>query len=89
MPFFLDNRGAVTLVVVVLTFPETPIGVPRGGIDILLLVALPFRRLPRMLLFDSLDLPSMLSLGSLAVAPLRPVDVGDGCILLEEDRDGT
>ena len=31
----------------------------------------------------------MLSLGSLAVAPLIPVLVGDGWILWDEDRDGT
>lgn len=31
----------------------------------------------------------MLSLPSLAVAPLRPVEVGEGCILLEDDLDGT
>jgi hypothetical protein len=66
-----------------------PAGAPGGGIDILLLVALPFRRLPRKLPFDPLDLSLVLSCGSLAVAPLRPVDVGDGCTLWEEDRDGT
>lgn len=42
-----------------------------------------------MLVFDSFDLPPMLSLRTLAVAPLRPVDVSDGCILCEEDLDGT
>jgi hypothetical protein len=53
------------------------------------LEALPFRRLPRMLLLDAFALRVMLSLGSLAVAPLRPVDVGDGCTFCEEDLDGT
>ena len=62
---------------------------PGGVIDILLLVALPFRRLPRILPFDSFDRPPMLSLGSLAVAPLKPVDVGDGWILCDEDLEGT
>jgi len=42
-----------------------------------------------MLPFDSFDLPPILILESLAVAPLRPVEVGDGWILLEDDLDGT
>lgn len=60
-----------------------------GVIDILLLLALSFRLFPNMLPFDSLDLPPMLSRGSLAVAPLSPVVVGDGCIFCEDDLDGT
>jgi len=62
---------------------------PGGVTDILLLATLPFRRRPKMLPFDSFDLPPRLSLGSLAVTPLKPVDVGDGCILCEDDLDGT
>lgn len=77
------------IVVVGLAFPAGPSMGPGGVIDILLLVALPFRRLPRMLPLDSFDLPPKLSLGSLAVAPLSPVDDGDGCALWEEDLDGT
>ncbi len=62
---------------------------PVGVIDILLLVALPFRLRPSMLDFDSFDRPPILPLGSLTVTPLRPVEVGEGCILLDEDLDGT
>jgi len=43
-----------------------------------LLEALPFRLRPTRLPLDSLECPPMLSLGSLAVAPLRPVEVGEG-----------
>jgi hypothetical protein len=42
-----------------------------------------------MLDFDSFDRPPILPLGSLTVTPLRPVEVGEGCILLDEDLDGT
>jgi hypothetical protein len=63
-----------------MALPAGPVGWPGGVIDILLLVALPFRLLPSMLPLDPLDPPPMLSLGSVAVAPLRPVEVGDGCI---------
>ena len=69
-------------------FPTGP-DWPGGVIDILLLVALPFRLRPSMLPFDSFDLPPILILESLAVAPLRPVEVGDGWILFEDDLDGT
>jgi hypothetical protein len=69
--------------------PAVPVEGSCCVIDILLLVALPFRLRPRMLDLDSFDLPPILSGGSLAVAPLSPVDVGDGCILWEEDLDGT
>jgi hypothetical protein len=86
--FFLGGLVVVALEVVGLAFPAGPSLGPGGVIDILLLLALPFRRLPRMLL-DSFDLPPMLSLGSLAVAPLSPVEDGDGCALCEEDLDGT
>lgn len=62
---------------------------PGGVIDILLLVALPFRLLPSMLPFEPFDPPPMLFLESLAVAPLRPVDVGDGCTFWDEVLEGT
>jgi hypothetical protein len=57
--------------------------------DCLLLAVLPLRRLPRKLDFDSFDRLPMLSAGSLAVAPLRPVDVGDGWFFCDEVLDGT
>jgi len=82
---FLGFLEAVEFAVAGLVFPVGPGGV----IDILLLVALPFRLLPKKLPFDFFDLPPILSLGSLAVAPLKPVDVGDGCMFCEEDLDGT
>lgn len=69
--------------------PAAPVGWPGDFIDILLLVALPFRLRPRKLPFDSLDRPPILSLPSLAVAPLKPVEVGEGSILLEDDLDGS
>lgn len=88
MPFFFRGwrpvPGAETA-----GFAEAPATGSGGVIDILLLLALPFRRRPRKLPFDSFDLPPILPLGSLAVTPLRPVDVGDGWILCEDDRDGT
>jgi hypothetical protein len=88
-PFFFGCLDGPPLDIVGLVFA----GEPSAGLccvmDILLLVALPFRRRPRMLPFDSFDLPPMLSLGSLMVAPLSPVDVGDGCILCKDDLDGT
>lgn len=86
-PFFLVERFAAVLELAGLALG--PADGPGCVIDILLLVALPFRLLPGMLVFDSFERPPMLPLGSLAVAPLRPVDVGDGCILFEEDLDGT
>jgi hypothetical protein len=70
-------------------FLVAPAGAPGGVIDILVLVALPFRRLPKMLPLEPLGRSPVFSCGSLAVAPLRPVDVGDGWTLWEEDRDGT
>jgi hypothetical protein len=88
-PFFWGSLEVAEFEVVGLMFPVGPAAGPCGVIDILLLLALPFRLLPRMLPFDSFDLPEMLSLGSLTVAPLSPVEVGDGCILCEEDLDGT
>lgn len=43
-----------------------------------------------MLVFESREPPPMLPDGSLAVTPLRwPVEVGDGCTLRDDDRDGT
>jgi hypothetical protein len=89
MPFFLGCLEVAAFEVAGLMFPAGPAAGPCCVIDILLLLALPFRLLPRMLPFDSFDLPEMLSLGSLTVAPLSPVEVGDGCILCEEDLDGT
>jgi hypothetical protein len=59
---------------------------PGEVTDLLLLATLPLRRRSIMLSFDCL---LMLSVGSLTVAPLRPVDVGEGCIFWEEDREGT
>jgi hypothetical protein len=89
MPFFLGCLEVAISEAVGLVFPTGPAWGPCCVIDILLLLALPFRLLPRMLPFDSFDLPEMLSLGSLTVAPLSPVEVGDGCILCEEDLEGT
>lgn len=86
---FLGLLSVVEFAVAGFVFPVGPAVGPGGVIDILLLVALPFRLLPKKLPFDSFDLPPRLSLGSLAVAPLKPVDVGDGCIFCEEDLDGT
>jgi hypothetical protein len=57
-------------------------------IDLLLLVKLPLRFSP-MMLVDFLEPPPMLPVGSLAVAPLRAVAVGEGCILCDDDREGT
>jgi hypothetical protein len=75
-PFFtLGERFALEEVAG--AFPAGPADGPGGVIDILEL-ALPFRLLPSMLDLDPFDLPPILSLGSLAVAPLSPVDVGDG-----------
>jgi hypothetical protein len=89
IPFFLGCLEVAGCEVVGFMLPAGPAAGPCCVIDILLLLALPFRLLPRMLPFDSFDLPEMLSLGSLTVAPLSPVEVGDGCILCEEDLDGT
>lgn len=73
--------------IVLPAFPRAP---PGDVTDLLLLATLPFRRItPIMLFVDSFECLPMLSFGSLAVAPLRPVDVGEGCILWEEDREGT
>lgn len=58
-------------------------------VDLLLLVKLPLRFSPMMLELDFLDPPPMLPVGSLAVAPLRAVVVGEGCILCDDDREGT
>ncbi len=74
--------------VVALTLIAFPCVTPGEVPDLLLLAALPLRR-PIMLLFDSFDRLLMLSVGSLTVAPLRPVDVGEGCIFCEDDREGT
>lgn len=88
-PFFFGCLEIVGFEAALFAVPVGPADVPCCVIDILLLVALPFRLLPRMLPFDSFDTPPMLSAGSLTVAPLSPVVVGDGCILCEEDLDGT
>lgn len=88
-PFFFGCRETAGFEAVLFGVPVGPDDVPCCVIDILLLVALPFRLLPKMLPFDSFDLPPILSAGSLTVAPLSPVVVGDGCILCEEDLDGT
>jgi hypothetical protein len=63
------------------------LGVPVPAAE-RLLEALPFRRRPRILFFDSLECPPMLSLGSLAVAPLSPVAVDDWTGW-DDDFDGT
>lgn len=64
--------------------------VPGAVIDILLLAALPLRLRPVKLAFESFDCRSMLSAVPLTVAPLRPVDVGEGCMPLWDDcLDGT
>lgn len=88
-PFFFGFLEFEPLDMVGFVFPAEPACGPGGVIDILLLVALPFRLRPSMLPFDSLDLPPRLSLGSFAVTPLKPVEVGDGCILCKDDFDGT
>jgi hypothetical protein len=56
-------------------FPSAVLG---DVTDFLLLATLPFRSFPIILDRDSLDRLPMLSFGSLAVAPLSPVDVGEG-----------
>lgn len=62
--------------------------VPGEVIDRLLLAALPLRRRPIKLVLDSFDGRSVLSAPT--VAPLSPVDVGDGCMPLCDDcLDGT
>ena len=75
-PFFALG-GRFALEDVAGAFPAAPADGLGGVIDILEL-ALPFRLPPSMLDLDPFDLPPRLSLGSLAVAPLSPVDVGDG-----------
>lgn len=61
---------------------------PVCVIDILLLVVLPFLFRPNELVLDSLDPPPILSLRSVAVAPLNFVDVGEGWFR-DEDLEGT
>jgi hypothetical protein len=75
--------------VVALTLATFRCVTPGEVPDLLLLAALPLRRRPIMLPFDSFDRLPMLSVGSLTVAPLRPVDVGEGSIFCEDDREGT
>jgi hypothetical protein len=75
--------------VVALTSPAFLPATAGDMADVLLLVRLSLRFLSMMLEFDSFDCPPMLSVGSLAVAPLSAVDVGEGCILCDDDRDGT
>ncbi len=55
-PFFFGCLVVEPLDMVGFVFPAEPACGPGGVIDILLLVALPFRRRPRMLPFDSLYL---------------------------------
>jgi hypothetical protein len=69
-------------------FAAFPAGPADGGVIDILELALPFRLLPSMLDLDPFDCSPMLPLGSLAVAPLSPVEVGDGC-LFDDDLDGT
>jgi hypothetical protein len=61
-----------------------PVPMPDWLLDVL-----PFRCLADILPLDSFECPPMLSLGSLTVAPLRPVDVGDGLIFCDDDLEGT
>jgi len=63
---------------------------PSGRVaDRLLLATLAFLFFPSILVLDVLDWPPMLPAGSLAVTPLSPVDVGEGCSLRDEDLEGT
>jgi hypothetical protein len=79
----------VDCVVVALDLPAFACVTPGEVPDLLLLATLPLRRRSIMLPFESFDRLLMLSVGSLAVAPLRPVDVGEGCIFWEDDLEGT
>ena len=76
-------------VVVALALPAFACVAPGEVPDLLLLATLPLRRRSIMLPFESFDRLPMLSVGSLAVAPLRPVDVGEGSIFWEDDLEGT
>ena len=61
-----------------------PVPTPKRLLD-----ALPSRVRRNILPLDSLERRSMLTLGSLAVAPLSPVAVGEGCAFWEDDLEGT
>lgn len=86
---FFDFGFGTDCVVVRLTLAAFPCMTPGEVPDFLLLATLPLRRGPIMLPFDSFDCLLMLSVGSVTVAPLRPVDVGEGCIFCEDEREGT
>jgi hypothetical protein len=85
-PDFLGFCIGVDCVLAALALLAFACVAPGEVTDLLLLATLPLRRRSIMLSFDRL---LMLSVGSLTVAPLRPVDVGEGCIFWEEDREGT
>ena len=72
-----------------LTFAGVLSAAAGDVVDLLLPVKLPLRFSPMMLELDFLEPPPMLPAGSLAVAPLRAVDVGEGWILCDDDREGT